>query len=116
MLPTDTLHHHFAAGFPAHGRSRLGLPFPLNTTWPILPIWGSSPNPACDRDSLAVEARRVFHDLQRDGLAGTFMVWRERIQYRRELRRLALVAPHMIDDIGLTLHQALAEADRPFWC
>ena len=113
MLPTDTPPHRFAASFrPTDG----GSPFPLNASWPILQIWGSNPNLPCGRDSLAVEIRRTVYDLQRHGLAGTFEIWRQRIQHRRDLRRLALVAPHMIDDIGLTLDQALAEADRPFWC
>ena len=117
MLPTDTLHHRFATGFrPTDGRSRMGLPFPLKASWPILPIWGCSPNPACARDSLAAEIRRAFHELQRHGLAGTFRIWGERIRYRRDLRRLSVATPHMIDDIGLKLDQALAEADRPFWC
>jgi uncharacterized protein YjiS (DUF1127 family) len=115
MLPTETLHHRFAAGFPAaNDHSRTGLPFPLNATW--LPIWGYSPKPAHVRDSLTVEVRSAFHDLQRQGLAGMLGTWRERIHFRKELHRLALVAPHMIDDIGLTLDQALSEADRPFWC
>lgn len=113
MLPTSTLNHRFAASFRLTGG---GSPFPLNASWPILPIWRSSPNLSRDRDSLAIEVRRTVHDLQQRGLAGTFKIWRERIRYRRDLRRIALAAPHMIDDIGLTLDQALAEADRPFWC
>ncbi len=39
----------------------------------------------------------------------------ERHRYRRELRRLLRVAPHMIDDIGLTRPQALHEVEKPFW-
>jgi uncharacterized protein YjiS (DUF1127 family) len=112
MLPTSTPNRRFAASFRLTGG---GSPFPLDASWPIMPIWGSSPNLSRDRASLAIEVRRVFHDLQRDGLVRTFTVWRERIQYRRDLRRLALVVPHMIDDIGLTPDQALTEADRPFW-
>ena len=39
----------------------------------------------------------------------------ERYRYRRELRRLLRVGPHMIDDVGLDRDQALHEADKPFW-
>src|SRR5262245_15074919 len=100
MLPSDMLHHRIFAGFATiDGSSLKRLP---------------CPSPARDRDPLPVG--QALHDRQRHGLAGTFRVWRERIQYRRDLRRLALVAPHMIDDIGLTPDQAMAEADRPFWC
>jgi len=41
--------------------------------------------------------------------------WRARRHYRRELGRLLRVGRHMISDIGLTLAEAQAETDRPFW-
>ena len=116
MQPTNTLHRRFGAEFqPADGRSRTELPFLLDA-WPLLPIWGPGPIPAPVRNPLAVEAGQAFHDLGRQGLARMFRTWQKRIRYRRELNRLMQVAPHMIDDIGLTLDQALSEADRPFWC
>jgi len=44
-----------------------------------------------------------------------FRLWRERWCYRKDLARLFVVGPYMINDVGLTLDQALAQADRPFW-
>lgn len=45
----------------------------------------------------------------------TLAKWRLRLLERRHLRRLLLVAPHMIEDIGLTLEDARLEAEKPFW-
>ena len=41
--------------------------------------------------------------------------WRERIEYRRNLRRLLAVGPHMIEDLGLALEAAHAEVMKSFW-
>lgn len=41
--------------------------------------------------------------------------WRRRRDYRRDVKRLLRVGPHMIEDIGLTLEEASREAVRPFW-
>ena len=41
--------------------------------------------------------------------------WRVRHRYRSELWRLLEVGPYMIEDIGLGLADAIAEARRPFW-
>jgi uncharacterized protein YjiS (DUF1127 family) len=41
--------------------------------------------------------------------------WWERIEYRRNLRRLLAVGPHMIEDVGLALEAADAEAMKLFW-
>ena len=41
--------------------------------------------------------------------------WRARRHYRQDLRRLLLIGPHMIADIGLTLEEAQREAAKPFW-
>jgi len=46
---------------------------------------------------------------------GTLRIWSRRRRYRRELRRLLMVAPHMIDDIGLTMTDAVEEARKPVW-
>jgi uncharacterized protein YjiS (DUF1127 family) len=41
-----------------------------------------------------------------------FVKWEERRRSRQQLRDLD---QHMLDDIGLTRHQADREAARPFW-
>ena len=41
--------------------------------------------------------------------------WRERTEYRRDLRRLLAVGPHMIQDTGLSLEATRAEVLKPFW-
>jgi uncharacterized protein YjiS (DUF1127 family) len=42
-------------------------------------------------------------------------VWRHRHHYRADLRRLLLVGPHLIKDIGLELDKAMTESRKPFW-
>jgi uncharacterized protein YjiS (DUF1127 family) len=42
-------------------------------------------------------------------------VWRERIYYRGELKRLAADGPQRIDDVGLTLAGVEAELHKRFW-
>lgn len=49
-------------------------------------------------------------DLQR-----LIFIWVERISVRRDLERKLKHAPHLIDDMGLTRHQAEAEIVKPFW-
>ena len=46
---------------------------------------------------------------------GPWAAWRARRRFRTDLARLLRVAPHMIEDIGLTLAQARREAAKPFW-
>ena len=41
--------------------------------------------------------------------------WRERTEYRRDLRRLLAVGPHMIEDTGISLEAARVEVLKPFW-
>jgi uncharacterized protein YjiS (DUF1127 family) len=41
--------------------------------------------------------------------------WHGRRRYRGDLRRLMIVAPHMIADVGLTLEKARREVAKPFW-
>ena len=41
--------------------------------------------------------------------------WRRRRDYRRDVKRLLRVGPHMIEDIGLTLEQASREIVKPYW-
>jgi len=65
--------------------------------------------------SLGQTLRDVLADLSRHGPLGLFRLWRERWSYRKDLARLFIVGPHMLNDIGLTLDQALAQVDRPFW-
>jgi uncharacterized protein YjiS (DUF1127 family) len=59
--------------------------------------------------------RIILLDLSREGAFGLFRLWHSRWHYRKELARLLIVGRYMITDIGLTLDQALAEVDRPFW-
>jgi uncharacterized protein YjiS (DUF1127 family) len=75
----------------AHGRSK-----PVDTT-------------------LGHDLRDALDDLSRQGPFGLFRVWRQRRHYRKELVRLFIVGPYLINDIGLTPDQALAEMDQPFW-
>ncbi|TPJ37214.1 hypothetical protein FJ418_02945 [Mesorhizobium sp. B2-8-3] len=42
-------------------------------------------------------------------------LWRERIYYREELKRLAEDGPQRVDDVGLTLAAVKAELQKPFW-
>lgn len=42
-------------------------------------------------------------------------LWQRRRRYRAELKHLLLIGPHMVDDIGLTVGRATAEARKPFW-
>ena len=60
------------------------------------------------------ESKRVLHEVRNEP-AGVLKEWRERKLFRREVSRLLSVAPHMIDDIGLTLDEASEEMARPFW-
>ncbi|MBZ9795479.1 DUF1127 domain-containing protein [Mesorhizobium sp. ES1-4] len=48
-------------------------------------------------------------------LRGLVAVWRERMYYRKELKRLAEHGPQRIDDVGLTLAGVEAELQKPFW-
>lgn len=42
-------------------------------------------------------------------------LWQQRRRYRAELRRLLLVGPYMIDDIGLPAKNAAEDVRKPFW-
>jgi uncharacterized protein YjiS (DUF1127 family) len=66
-------------------------------------------------DSIVRSAAFVFREMRRAGPLRVLDGWRARWHYRRELRRLLAVAPHMITDIGLTLDQAQREMVMPFW-
>ena len=57
----------------------------------------------------------VLQELRYRGPTGLLTTWRDRWRYRQELGRLLRVGRHMINDIGLTLAEAQAERDRPFW-
>jgi uncharacterized protein YjiS (DUF1127 family) len=65
--------------------------------------------------SLGQDLNNILLDLSRAGPFGLFRVWRERWHYRRALARLLIVGSYMIDDIGLTVDQAMAEMDQLFW-
>lgn len=64
---------------------------------------------------LAQDIAEILRELQQRGPIGLFKAWRARRHYRRELGRLLRVGRHMISDIGLTLADAQAAVDRPFW-
>ena len=77
-------------------------------------------HPASTNEHRGVDTSRctvsyLVDDVRRFGLTGTLAVWRQRLSFRRELQRLMRVAPHMIDDIGLTEEQAHAEIRKPAW-
>ncbi len=42
-------------------------------------------------------------------------IWLRRHRYRRELRRLLILGPHLVEDIGLMPVHARREAAKPFW-
>jgi uncharacterized protein YjiS (DUF1127 family) len=67
------------------------------------------------RDSLPLVIESTSQEKRRQRPPEIFSVWRARWHYRRELRRLLAVGPHMIADIGLTLEQTREEMARPFW-
>jgi uncharacterized protein YjiS (DUF1127 family) len=61
--------------------------------------------------TLATESQAAFSTLP---ISGAPASWQRRWRYRRHLQRLLRVAPHMIEDIGLTLKDARLEAEKPF--
>lgn len=92
--------------------------------WLLIPLKGSSSHVAMNgayarskpvEASIGQDLSDILEDLSRHGPFGLFRVWRERWRYRKELARLSIVGPYMINDIGLTFDQALAEIDRRFW-
>ena len=64
---------------------------------------------------LAQDIAEILQELKRRGPIELFKAWRARRHYRRELGRLLRVGRHMISDIGLTLAEAEAAVERPFW-
>jgi uncharacterized protein YjiS (DUF1127 family) len=48
-------------------------------------------------------------------LGHDFAEWKVRRRYRRDLKRLLRVGPHMIADIGLTPEAAHQEIEKPIW-
>lgn len=53
--------------------------------------------------------------LRSPSLTSLLAAWQARRRYRADLNRLLQVGPHMIADIGLTLQEAIDEAEKPFW-
>jgi uncharacterized protein YjiS (DUF1127 family) len=45
----------------------------------------------------------------------TIGAWLTRRRYRRDLSRQIEIGNHLVDDIGLTLEEALNEIKKPFW-
>ena len=41
--------------------------------------------------------------------------WEKRVLYRRDLRRLFHTGPHLVQDIGLAIDEALFEISKPFY-
>ena len=67
------------------------------------------------KKSLPLVIESATQEKRRQWPLEIFSAWRSRRHYRRELRRLLAVGPHMIADIGLTLQQTREEMIRPFW-
>ena len=103
---------HWQAGVPG-GR---GGPFPSSSVCSIVRI-GVSPahQKGLRRDFLPLVIESASQEKRRQWPPQILSVWRARWHYRRELRRLLAVGPHMIADIGLTLEQTREEMARPFW-
>ena len=51
----------------------------------------------------------------RASLRSIVAIWRWRMRYRRELEQRSKDAPHLIEDIGLTVRQVEAEIAKRFW-
>ena len=49
------------------------------------------------------------------GLRNTLESWEERKRFRLKLEDMLKTAPHLIEDIGLTRKQVVAEIAKPFW-
>jgi uncharacterized protein YjiS (DUF1127 family) len=45
----------------------------------------------------------------------TIGAWIARHRFRRDLSRQLELGNHLVNDIGLTLEQALIEIKKPFW-
>jgi uncharacterized protein YjiS (DUF1127 family) len=78
--------------------------------------WQEVPFPLVTSTSSAMGDVAAYHRRPiKNSFGAVFSVWRARRQFRRELRRLLNLGPHLIADIGLTLDQARKEVARPFW-
>ena len=40
---------------------------------------------------------------------------KQRVRYRRDLRRLLELSPHLLNDIGLNVDDIRSECGKPFW-
>jgi uncharacterized protein YjiS (DUF1127 family) len=49
------------------------------------------------------------------GVLRLLAAWRLRAEYRCALRRLLVLGPHLVQDIGLLPVHARREAVKPFW-
>jgi uncharacterized protein YjiS (DUF1127 family) len=47
-------------------------------------------------------------------LLENWRVWKERMRQRAALRDIA-DDPHLLNDLGITRDEALAQANKPFW-
>ena len=83
--------------------------------YPLVAMDGALARSKPVETGLGQDLSDILEDLSRRGPLGLFRLWRERWRYRKELARLLIVGRYMINDIGLTLDQALAEIDLPFW-
>jgi uncharacterized protein YjiS (DUF1127 family) len=91
-----------------------GGPFPSSPVCSIVGI-GATHQIGPVKNSLPLVIESASQEKRRQWPLEIFSVWRARWHYRRELRRLLAVGPHMIADIGLTLEQTREEMVRPFW-
>lgn len=69
-----------------------------------------------DQNRLALSSSPItIPSTQVSGARVIWNEWQTRRMYRRELKRLLRVGPHMIDDIGLTLEETCREIAKPLW-
>lgn len=77
-------------------------------------ILASAPHQAVRRGMCVGQASRRRYSLAT--LRNTIAAWRQQARFRWDLKRIAEVNPHLIDDIGLTRRQVDEEiAKLPFW-
>jgi len=65
-------------------------------------------------NELVVVLKSLYADVSAR-LLHVLQVWEGRYRQRVELRRLMLMGPELIADIGMTMQEAEIEAGLPFW-
>jgi len=78
-------------------------------------VFQPAPHPGRRDAHFVQDMAAVLQEIKQCGPIQLAKTWRMRRYYRREMTRLLRVGGYMISDIGLTLADARAAADRPFW-